>query len=336
MPSHGHTVHGRPTDVTGPSAPKAPHPASPPPPHGRLPSTPTDIDPYRLKPLLQRRPILAVLGTAAAIAGTVAGALAVTSCSAASSTGLALRTTNTPAGKMVVTGTGLTVYIYLPDQTHPSETTCTGDCANDWPPILSTSSNPKISGIDRSRVGSVTRPDGTRQLTLNGYPLYRFAADQSPGDTRGESVGNTWFAIAPDGSFLGLSPESFQPTQHRSSQALQVIATRAGRIVADSDGQTLYIYKDDTPTTSACTASWCVQDWPPLLVKQPPPIISGLNAPIGVLRRPDGTPQLTLAGHPLYRFSGDQLPGDLYGLGIGQDWYPITPDGAKVAASGSS
>jgi predicted lipoprotein with Yx(FWY)xxD motif len=237
---------------------------------------------------------------------------------------------------MVVTGEGLTAYIYLPDPNRPSQTTCTADCANDWPPIPWTTSTPKVEGIDMGRIGSVTRPGGSRQITLDGYPLYRFAADQKPGDVRGESVGNTWFAIGPDGNFLPLPPVGFEPAGQQSAALLHVINTPVGPVVADADGQTLYTYQDDTASESACTAQWCVQDWPPLLVKQSPTPINGIHAPLGVLTRPDGTLQVTLGGHALYRFAGDQRPGDVRGQGIGGDWYPISLDGIKLTASGSS
>ncbi|MFD0447742.1 hypothetical protein ACFQ10_43930 [Streptomyces indonesiensis] len=48
-------------------------------------------------------------------------------------------------------------------------------------------------------MGSVTRADGTKQLTLAGWPVYRFAGDNKPGDTKGQGVGGTWNALAPDG-----------------------------------------------------------------------------------------------------------------------------------------
>lgn len=277
----------------------------------------------------QRTLIFAAVITIAVAAVVAAGITAVGG-SSQRPADLALRVVNTSSGRMVVTGSGQAAYIYLPDQTHPSVTTCTGDCANDWPPIVISGRVPTVAGIRKSLIGLVTRPDGARQVTLNGYPLYRYAADHRAGDIRGESVGDTWFAIDPTGNFLALTPGSFHAASRPAREPIQVISTSGGQLVADADGQTLYTYKDDTPTTTACTAAWCVQDWPPLLVTQAPTNIDGINAPLGILRRPDGTRQLTLAGHPLYRFSGDELPGDLRGLGVGGDWYPISPDGTQV------
>jgi predicted lipoprotein with Yx(FWY)xxD motif len=279
------------------------------------------------------RPLPLTVTVALGIAGVISATLAGCGGSTTTRADLVLRAVNTSAGRMVVTGGGLTVYIYLPDQTHPSVTTCTGDCANDWPPILENGPKPAVAGISKARIGTVGRPDGRRQLTLNGYPLYRFAADRLPGDIRGEAVGDTWFAVDPEGNFLSLPPAGFKPASSPVQGPVAVLATAAGQVVTDGHGQTLYVYKDDTATTSACTPAWCVQDWPPLSVARVPGAIAGIRAPLGVLDRPDGTIQLTLAGHPLYTFSGDERPGDLRGLGIGGDWYPISPAGAEVTTS---
>jgi predicted lipoprotein with Yx(FWY)xxD motif len=270
------------------------------------------------------------------IAAGATAAIIATSGSGSGRTDPVLRTAPTPAGSMVVTGDGLSVYVYLPDDSNPSRTTCIEDCANDWPPVLLTAPSPSVEGIPKTSVGVTTRPDGAHQLTLDGYPLYRFAADHRPGEIRGESIGNAWFAVAPDGNFLALTPVSFQAAPHRAGGALQVSATRFGPIVMDSSGQTLYAYKDDTPTSSACTAEWCLQDWPPVLVKQLPADIPGISGRLGLLRRPDGTVQLTLGDHPLYRFAGDQRPGDLRGQGIGGDWSAVTPEGTVVTGPSSA
>ena len=288
-------------------------------------------NPLRRNP---RRLLILVLASAALVAGVIAAVVAARGGNNGSPRDVALRTRNTSTGAMVVTGSGMTIYIYLPDPTNPPQSACTADCANDWPPVLASVTTPVVDGISRARVGVLTRQDGSRQLTLNGYPLYRYAADLRPGDVRGESVGNTWFAVDPAGNFLALPPVGFNRAGQVGHQPLQGIATSAGDVLADSNGQTVYAYNDDTATSSACTASWCVQDWPPLLIASAPSSISGVHAPVGLLRRPDGTSQLTLAGHPLYRFSGDQRPGDVRGLGIGSDWFPVAPDGSKVVRAG--
>ena len=76
---------------------------------------------------------------------------------------------------------------------------------------------------------------------------------------------------------------------------LQVRTTPIGQLVDYRNGQTLYTYKDGTATTSACTTEWCMQDWPPLLVQRAPNTVLGITGHLGVIRRPDGTLQLSLA-----------------------------------------
>lgn len=108
-----------------------------------------------------------------------------------------LATAVTPLGT-VVTMDGFTVYRFDKDTANPSKSACAGDCAKSWPPLLG-DGTPKLSGVPAEEVGTVGRPDGTQQLTLNGWPLYRFAKDAAPGDTKGEGVGGTWRAVGVDG-----------------------------------------------------------------------------------------------------------------------------------------
>lgn len=108
-----------------------------------------------------------------------------------------LATVSTPLGT-VVTMDGYTVYRFDKDTPDPSKSACAGECAKAWPPLLG-DGTPRLSGVPADKVGTVGRPDGSQQLTLNGWPLYRFAEDAAPGDTKGEGVGGTWRAVGVDG-----------------------------------------------------------------------------------------------------------------------------------------
>jgi predicted lipoprotein with Yx(FWY)xxD motif len=55
------------------------------------------------------------------------------------------------------------------------------------------------AGIDASKLTTLARADGSTQLQIAGHPLYRFAGDTKPGDTKGEGVINKWYASSPDG-----------------------------------------------------------------------------------------------------------------------------------------
>lgn len=111
--------------------------------------------------------------------------------------GVELATAQVPLGTVVTSG-GDTLYRFDKDTPKPPKSTCAGACAQTWPPLLSTGGTPKVSGVDPTLVGTVARDDGSQQVTLNGWPLYTFAKDE-PGQTKGEGVGGTWHAIAPNG-----------------------------------------------------------------------------------------------------------------------------------------
>jgi len=102
-------------------------------------------------------------------------------------------------GSVATDSNGMTLYIFTKDKNKPSASNCNGDCAAKWPPMLATSETVAVQGIDQGLVGFVTRKDGTKQVTLNGWPLYQFAQDKAPGEAKGQGVGGTWFAVTPQG-----------------------------------------------------------------------------------------------------------------------------------------
>jgi predicted lipoprotein with Yx(FWY)xxD motif len=102
-------------------------------------------------------------------------------------------------GKVVVDGTGRTLYVFDKDTANPSKSNCDGDCAAKWPPVMAGDSTPQLEGVDASLVGTVTRTDGSKQVTLGGLPLYLFASDSKAGDAKGQAVGNVWWVVGADG-----------------------------------------------------------------------------------------------------------------------------------------
>jgi predicted lipoprotein with Yx(FWY)xxD motif len=113
-----------------------------------------------------------------------------------------------------------------------------------------------------------------------------------------------------------------------------------GRIIVDSRGRTLYLFQKDSRRRSACAGA-CATYWPPLLTHGKPTAGAGLTrALLGVIRRSDGTRQVTYAGHPLYRFALDTKPGQTNGEGsqdFGGAWDALSASGkAIVQNTGSS
>ncbi len=101
-------------------------------------------------------------------------------------------------GSIVTDSKGMTLYRFDKDTASPSKSNCSGKCATLWP-AATANGTVSLKGVDKSLVGTITRPDGTKQLTLHGWPLYTFSGDSGAGDTHGQGVGGIWFAATPQG-----------------------------------------------------------------------------------------------------------------------------------------
>lgn len=103
-------------------------------------------------------------------------------------------------GTILVDSEGRTLYDFHKDK--GSTSSCYGACAGAWPPLL-TESNPQAQGpADRAMLGTTKRKDGTVQVTYNGWPLYTYVGDTSPGEANGNDIdqfGAEWYALQPDG-----------------------------------------------------------------------------------------------------------------------------------------
>jgi predicted lipoprotein with Yx(FWY)xxD motif len=100
----------------------------------------------------------------------------------------------------------LTVYLFEGDKGTTSR--CIGACAKAWPPVI-VSGEPEAGGTAQmSSVGTTTRPDGTKQLTYKGHPLYFFSKDKDDGDAYGEGAkafGAEWYVLSPSGAKIDKS-----------------------------------------------------------------------------------------------------------------------------------
>jgi predicted lipoprotein with Yx(FWY)xxD motif len=130
-------------------------------------------------------------------------------------------------------------------------------------------------------------------------------------------------------------------TAQGGTASVGVAKTGLGKVLVDSRGRTLYLFKKDTGARSSCSGG-CAAEWPPAPATAKPTAGSGANAQlVGTVRRSDGSPQLTYGGHPLYRYVGDQNSGDTNGQGLsdfGAAWWVVSPAGDEVtsAPSGAS
>jgi predicted lipoprotein with Yx(FWY)xxD motif len=155
------------------------------------------------------RSVLAITGTAVAALALAACTSATPSGGSASSESTAppvaaatLSTNSSPLGTIVVDGTGMTAYVFDEDHAGETASACTGACAAAWPAITTTATTPTVSGVTGT-VGTITTAGGAHQVTLDGLPLYTYAADRAKGDTNGQGVGGTWWVVGADGAKIG-------------------------------------------------------------------------------------------------------------------------------------
>ncbi|MEU1810499.1 COG4315 family predicted lipoprotein [Micromonospora aurantiaca (nom. illeg.)] len=101
-------------------------------------------------------------------------------------------------GRVVTDQDGWVLYRFDKDSDDPPQSNCVDKCAEVWPPSL-TDGNPQLRGVSDDKIGTITRQDGTRQLTIGGWPVYRYIGDKKPGQWKGQGVGGTWFVVDPNG-----------------------------------------------------------------------------------------------------------------------------------------
>jgi predicted lipoprotein with Yx(FWY)xxD motif len=230
-------------------------------------------------------------------------------------------------GPVVTDGAGFTLYRFDKDTAKPPASRCAGDCAAAWPPVLADGAKAG-RGVDPGLLGSVKRADGTQQLTLAGWPLYRYAQDTAPRQTCGQGVGGTWFSAAPDGTKAKAQAQE-APSEPKALPALSTVDDEErGTIVRDGEGRTLYRFTKDTawPMKSNCTGA-CLEKWKPAKFVDKKNV-KGIDPKlISPYTRPDGTKQLSLDCWPLYWFTGDETPGDTNGQGVNGTWFTVRPSG---------
>jgi predicted lipoprotein with Yx(FWY)xxD motif len=105
-------------------------------------------------------------------------------------------------GVFVAGEAGKSLYVFTQDSGGASA--CVDDCAANWPPLVVGSASDIAAGSGvTGALATITRPDGTTQVTLGGAPLYYFAADAAAGETKGQGVGGVWFLASPAGEPAG-------------------------------------------------------------------------------------------------------------------------------------
>lgn len=223
-------------------------------------------------------------------------------------------------GAMLADSDGRGLYLLTEDERDASS--CSGDCAGAWPPLLTEAYPVAGEGVDASRLGTISRDDGELQVTYNGRALYYFAGDSATaGEANGQGEGGVWFVVSPDGSAI------------QTAAVVNVVEHRElGATLTDAAGRSLYLSARDGRGVSNCTGV-CARVWPPLLTVDDP--VAGDGVPgkaLGTIVRRDGSRQVTYDGRPLHQFARDDRPGDANGHGMGNSWFVVKPELSLVFA----
>jgi predicted lipoprotein with Yx(FWY)xxD motif len=151
--------------------------------------------------------MIAVAGVAAVAIGaaacssssssTGAGSGTPSSASGTAGSGAGLKTATINGVSVVTNAQGFTLYSFAPDTATASK--CTGACAQIWPPVT----GPAAAGQGvTGTLGTITRSDGSKQITYNGHPLYTYTADTAAGQAKGNGInidGGVWHEVTASG-----------------------------------------------------------------------------------------------------------------------------------------
>jgi predicted lipoprotein with Yx(FWY)xxD motif len=148
-------------------------------------------------------PLVALVVAACGGGGAATASPPKTSTGASATLGVA----SSSLGSILVNSTGRTLYLFKADV--GAKSACTGACATAWPPLLATAKPTAGTGLTASKLATITRSDGTQQVTYNGHPVYLFIKDKKPGQTTGQGVtafGAAWYALTPAGNQISTQP----------------------------------------------------------------------------------------------------------------------------------
>ncbi len=125
-----------------------------------------------------------------------------------------------PMGSFLTDSSGKTLYMFASDTAKKS--TCSGTCLGYWPPLTATGAVHASGGVTTSKLTTITRSDGTKQVEYAGHPLYYYRGDTAAGDTNGQGLdqfGAKWWLLTPSGSPVTGSASSAPSSSSSSSSS---------------------------------------------------------------------------------------------------------------------
>jgi predicted lipoprotein with Yx(FWY)xxD motif len=138
--------------------------------------------------------------------------------SSASATAVSIGTAKGADGTYLTGASGRALYLW--DADTMSKSNCSGGCASAWPPLTTTATPVASGGVKAADLGTITRSDGSKQVTYDGHPLYYFAGDPGPGTTTGQGsdeFGAKWWLVATSGTAITHSASSASSSSSSSN-----------------------------------------------------------------------------------------------------------------------
>jgi predicted lipoprotein with Yx(FWY)xxD motif len=172
--------------------------------------------PARLGALLATGLLAAACGSS----GTSGSAPAAGGTATGSATAIAITTKSGSDGTYLTDGSGRAVYLWEKDGQDKSE--CSGACASAWPPVPASGTVTASGSAVTADLGSITRSDGSKQLTYDGHPLYYYVGDSGPGTTNGQGndgFGAKWWLVSPAGASITSAGTGTSPSSSSSSSS---------------------------------------------------------------------------------------------------------------------
>jgi predicted lipoprotein with Yx(FWY)xxD motif/cytochrome c5 len=136
---------------------------------------------------------------------------------------------NAKYGQHLVDAEGSSLYVYLEDEQGGGTSACRDACLRNWPPLTVEGEPVAGEGVDAELLGTLSRENGSTQLTVNGWPVYEYLRDTEPGQARGAGLGNVFYLISPEGEPL---------TEELQAQAVEIDAELMAALM--SEGQAAF------------------------------------------------------------------------------------------------
>jgi predicted lipoprotein with Yx(FWY)xxD motif len=262
---------------------------------------------------------------------------------------------------VLTTTKGFAVYYYKLDTALKS--TCIGQCAKDWPPLVAGEGVTVSSSVILPKLLSVQQTTNGDQIFYAGHALYTYAQDKQAGEALGYGQDMEWYladstmsntvSMNNGGMNNGTPVATTTPTNQgnmnngnmnngNTIQGLTITSSMAGNMAAfihtgkvtitgiqvniltTNQDFAVYYYVDDTAFTSTCTGQ-CAKDWPPILAPQGMMTVSSsVTLPRQLsVRQTANGAQVFYDGHALYTYAQDKQAGHATGRGQDKKWYLV-------------